>query len=141
MPILVATHREVVVIDVERGTSVSARGIGDRPTCLAADALVHGRAWCGTHRDGVVRTDDGGPVLAVSRSRRPADYGHRREPGRARRRLGGHGTGRSVAFGGRWYYVGADEPTGDIAVGLGMVVSAETGHASRSLDRVPPART
>jgi len=60
MPILVATDREVVVIDVERGTSVSARGIGDRPTCLAADALVHGRAWCGTHRDGVFRTDDGG---------------------------------------------------------------------------------
>lgn len=60
MPILVATDREVVVIDVERGTSVSARGIGDRPTCLAADALVHGPAWCGTHRDGVFRTDDGG---------------------------------------------------------------------------------
>src|ERR671911_197040 len=60
MPILVATDREVVVIDVERGTSVSARGIGDRPTCLAADTLVHGRAWCGTHRDGVFRTDDGG---------------------------------------------------------------------------------
>ena len=60
MPILVATDREVVVIDVERGTSVSARGISDRPTCLAADALVHGRAWCGTHRDGVFRTDDGG---------------------------------------------------------------------------------
>ena len=60
MPILVATDREVVVIDVERGTSVSAHGISDRPTCLAADALVHGRAWCGTHRDGVFRTDDGG---------------------------------------------------------------------------------
>ena len=60
MPILVATDREVVVIDVERSTSVSAHGISDRPTCLAADALVHGRAWCGTHRDGVFRTDDGG---------------------------------------------------------------------------------
>jgi hypothetical protein len=60
MPILVATDREVIVIDVERGTSVSARGIGDRPTCLAADALVHGRAWCGTHRDGVFRSDDAG---------------------------------------------------------------------------------
>jgi hypothetical protein len=32
MPILVATEREVVVIDVERGTSASAQGIGDRPT-------------------------------------------------------------------------------------------------------------
>ena len=60
MPILVATDREVVVIDIERGTSVSAHGISDRPTCLASDALVQGRAWCGTHRDGVFRTDDGG---------------------------------------------------------------------------------
>ena len=60
MPILVATDREVVVIDVERSTSVSAQGISDRPTCLAADGLVDGRAWCGTHRDGVFRTDDGG---------------------------------------------------------------------------------
>src|SRR5262249_10231196 len=51
---------EVIVIDVERDTSASAQGISDRPTCLAADALVHGRAWCGTHRDGVFRTDDGG---------------------------------------------------------------------------------
>ena len=40
MPILVATDREVIVIDVERGTSVLAQGISDRPTCLAADALV-----------------------------------------------------------------------------------------------------
>src|SRR5919109_5564135 len=60
MPILVATDREVVVIDVERGTSTSAQGISDRPTCLAADPLVQGRAWCGTHRTGVFRSDDGG---------------------------------------------------------------------------------
>jgi photosystem II stability/assembly factor-like uncharacterized protein len=60
MPILVATDRDVVVIDVERGASASAHGIGDRPTCLAADPLVHGRAWCGTHRGGVFRSDDGG---------------------------------------------------------------------------------
>src|SRR5688572_32977726 len=60
MPILVATDREVIVIDVERSTSVSAQGISDRPVCLAADALVPGRAWCGTHRDGVFRSDDGG---------------------------------------------------------------------------------
>jgi photosystem II stability/assembly factor-like uncharacterized protein len=60
MPILVATDREVVVIDVERGASAPAHGIGDRPTCLAADPLVHGRAWCGTHRGGVFRSDDGG---------------------------------------------------------------------------------
>jgi hypothetical protein len=60
MSILVATDREVVVIDVERGGSAPAQGIGDRPTCLAADPLVHGRAWCGTHRGGVFRSDDGG---------------------------------------------------------------------------------
>src|ERR671934_185250 len=60
MPILVATDREVVVIDIERGSSASVQGISDRPTCLAADSLVRGRAWCGTHRDGVFRTDDGG---------------------------------------------------------------------------------
>ena len=60
MPILVATDREVVVIDVERDASAPAHGIGDRPTCLAADPLVHGRAWCGTHRGGVFRSDDGG---------------------------------------------------------------------------------
>ena len=60
MPILVAAEREVVVIDVERGTSASARGIGDRPTCLAADPLVAGRAWCGTHGAGVFRSDDDG---------------------------------------------------------------------------------
>ena len=62
MPILVATEREVVVIDVERGRlRVSAAdGIVNRPTCLAADPLVPGRAWCGTHRAGVFRSDDGG---------------------------------------------------------------------------------
>jgi photosystem II stability/assembly factor-like uncharacterized protein len=60
MQFLVASEREVVVIDVERGTSASAPGIHDRPTCLAADPLVPARAWCGTHRDGVFRSDDGG---------------------------------------------------------------------------------
>ena len=57
---LVATDREVVVIDVERGTSASTQGISGRPTCLAADPLVRGRAWCGTHHAGVFRSDDGG---------------------------------------------------------------------------------
>ena len=60
MPILVATDREVVVIDVERDTSAPVHGIADRPTCLAADPIVHGRAWCGTSRGGVFRSDDGG---------------------------------------------------------------------------------
>ena len=60
MQILVATDREVLVIDAERGTSAPARGISDGPTCLAADALVQGRVWCGTHRGGVFRSEDGG---------------------------------------------------------------------------------
>ena len=60
MSILVATDRDVVFIDAERGTSASVQGISDRPTCLAADALVHERAWCGTHGDGVFRSDGGG---------------------------------------------------------------------------------
>jgi photosystem II stability/assembly factor-like uncharacterized protein len=60
MSILVATDREVVVSDVERGTSAPAHGIGDRPTCLATDPLVRGRASCGTHKGGVFRSDDRG---------------------------------------------------------------------------------
>src|SRR5262245_30209728 len=60
MALLVATDREVVVIDTERGGAVLAQGIGDRPTCLCADPLVAGRGWCGTHRGGVFRSDDGG---------------------------------------------------------------------------------
>src|SRR5688572_22262873 len=60
MPILVATDRDVLISDADGGTPVSAEGISDRPTCLVADALVQGRAWCGTHRDGVFRSDDGG---------------------------------------------------------------------------------
>jgi photosystem II stability/assembly factor-like uncharacterized protein len=60
MHLLVASDREIVLIDIERGTSATAKGIGDRPTCLAADSLVHGRAWCGTQRGGVFKSDDGG---------------------------------------------------------------------------------
>lgn len=60
MSILVATDREIIVFDVDGGESTLARGIDDRPTCLAADPLVEGRAWCGTRRDGVFRSDDGG---------------------------------------------------------------------------------
>jgi hypothetical protein len=44
MSILVATDREVVVVDLERGTTAPAHGIDDRPTCLAADPMLRGRA-------------------------------------------------------------------------------------------------
>jgi hypothetical protein len=60
MSIIVATDREILVSDIARGTLTTAQGISDRPTCLVADPLVSGRAWCGTHRGGVFRTDDGG---------------------------------------------------------------------------------
>jgi photosystem II stability/assembly factor-like uncharacterized protein len=60
MLILVATDREVVIVDVERGAGWPAHGIAGRPTCLSADPLVQKRAWCGTNRHGVFRTDDGG---------------------------------------------------------------------------------
>ena len=72
MPILVATDQDIVVVDVERGTSALAQGAGGHPTCLAADPLVPGRAWCGTHGAGVFRSDDGGrswqPVGLAARS-------------------------------------------------------------------------
>ncbi len=57
---LVATDREIVLFDIDRGTSASAHGLDGKPTCLAADPLVKGRAWCGTSRAGVFTTDDGG---------------------------------------------------------------------------------
>jgi hypothetical protein len=60
MVILVATDREILVMDVERGAGAPAHGIGGRPTCLTADPLSQGRAWCGTQRDGVFRSDDRG---------------------------------------------------------------------------------
>src|SRR5712671_3921232 len=47
-------------MDAERGPGARAHGIDGRPTCLTADPLVHGRAWCGTHRNGLFRTDDAG---------------------------------------------------------------------------------
>jgi photosystem II stability/assembly factor-like uncharacterized protein len=59
MLILVATDREVLVSVFDRGVSSPAQGIGDAPTCLAADRLSH-RAWCGTNRAGIFRSDDGG---------------------------------------------------------------------------------
>jgi hypothetical protein len=102
---------------------------------IPADPLVHGRAWCGTHRGGVFRSDDGGRswklvglsgrlIMAVTAS--PAE-----------RDVVWVGPERSVALSGRWNYVGADQPIGDIVLVVGVVLSAETGHSSCSLDRVP----
>jgi photosystem II stability/assembly factor-like uncharacterized protein len=56
--VLIASHADVFVVDVGRGDASVAAGIGKRrPTCLAADPLTPGRAWCGA-RDGVLRSDD-----------------------------------------------------------------------------------
>lgn len=60
MPILVASDSQLLIFDRRHGTWTVARGIADRPTCLAADPLVRGRAWCGTHTGGTFRTADGG---------------------------------------------------------------------------------
>lgn len=60
MTAVVATDRDIVLVDTERGTSVPARGIADRPAALAADPLVRGRVWCGTTRAGVFSSDDCG---------------------------------------------------------------------------------
>jgi photosystem II stability/assembly factor-like uncharacterized protein len=61
MPLLVATESRVLLLDDSRGTLHPAEGLDPaRPTCLAADPHVPGRAWCGTDRHGVFRSDDGG---------------------------------------------------------------------------------
>jgi photosystem II stability/assembly factor-like uncharacterized protein len=60
MRILIATDREVLAIDASRGTIDPSSGIADRPTCLTIDPLIQGRVWCGTHRGGVFKSEDGG---------------------------------------------------------------------------------
>src|SRR5262245_40937980 len=58
--IVVATESVVIVVDTQGGTTVTAEGLTDRPTCLAADPRKTGRAWCGTQRGGVFMSDDAG---------------------------------------------------------------------------------
>lgn len=60
MHVIVATQTDIVVIGAENEISTTARGPNEPPTCIAADPIVNGRAWCGTHRGGVFRSDDGG---------------------------------------------------------------------------------
>jgi photosystem II stability/assembly factor-like uncharacterized protein len=61
MTILVATRERLFAI--EPGTAALVE-VADLPTrrltCLAADPLAPGRAWCGTPGDGLRRGDDGG---------------------------------------------------------------------------------
>jgi photosystem II stability/assembly factor-like uncharacterized protein len=59
--VLVATGRAVLAIDPAAGSVRGTDGLGSElPTCLTADPLVPGRAWCGTHLGGVFRSDDAG---------------------------------------------------------------------------------
>ena len=60
MRVLVATESQVLVMDAEQGTMCPADLPSGRPTCLVGDPLVPGRAWCGTRKAGVFRSDDGG---------------------------------------------------------------------------------
>lgn len=61
MTLLVATGRDVLVVDPVRGAVERARGLDDRrPTCLAVDPHDTGRAWLGTQAGGVLRSQDGG---------------------------------------------------------------------------------
>lgn len=67
MTILVATRERLFAVEPETGALVEAADLPTRRlTCLAADPLAPGRAWCGTSGDGLWRSDDGG------RSWRPA---------------------------------------------------------------------
>ena len=61
MPLLVATRDRLLVVDPDtRALAEAADLAGRRLTCLAADPLAPGRAWCGTSGDGLWRSDDGG---------------------------------------------------------------------------------
>jgi photosystem II stability/assembly factor-like uncharacterized protein len=64
--VLVATPRGVVRVDVGVGSGVLSLGLDGRPTALAADPHVAGRAWCCTSRAGVFRTDDGGATWSTA---------------------------------------------------------------------------
>jgi len=59
--ILVATQSEILAVDADHGDVRRTTGLdGHRPTCLAADPHIPGRAWCGTKQGGVFRSDDRG---------------------------------------------------------------------------------
>jgi photosystem II stability/assembly factor-like uncharacterized protein len=64
---LVATATDVLALRPGGGAFVAGKGLGAaRPTCLAADPLVPGRAWCGTTDSGVYRSEDGGQTWVPS---------------------------------------------------------------------------
>lgn len=65
--LLLATDSHVLQVDAQEGDVRRGDGLGDhRPTCLAADPEDPERAWCGTVRGGVFRTEDGGASWSAS---------------------------------------------------------------------------
>jgi photosystem II stability/assembly factor-like uncharacterized protein len=60
MTLLVATQSAVLAFTPDGAVSRGGGLDGAHPTCLAADPRVPLRAWCGTNRGGVFRTDDAG---------------------------------------------------------------------------------
>jgi photosystem II stability/assembly factor-like uncharacterized protein len=61
MEILVATRERLLRVEAETGSVRQARDLAGRPlTCLAVGPGTAGRAWCGTSREGLWRTDDAG---------------------------------------------------------------------------------
>src|SRR5262245_65548402 len=128
MSILVATERNVIVIDVEQGTRSPARGLADRPTCLIADPLVQGRAWCGTHKGGLFRSDDGGGSWQAVGLRDRMIMTVIASP--VERDVVWVGTEPSEVW--------RSEKAGTLV--FGMVLSAKARYAPRPLDRVPPNR-
>ncbi len=71
--LLLATESRILVAEAPTGTGAppaeaeSSVGLdGARPTCLAVDPGHSGRAWCGTLRSGVFRTEDGGRSWRLS---------------------------------------------------------------------------
>lgn len=59
--LLLATGTRVFRVDPDRGTLEPGEGLIERePTSLAVDPHDPGRAWCGTRRAGVFRSEDGG---------------------------------------------------------------------------------
>lgn len=62
--ILVADDRTVRRVDPASGRVRGVRGLADRPTAVAWDPWVEGRAWCGTREAGVFRSEDAGESWA-----------------------------------------------------------------------------
>lgn len=60
MTLLVADHHTVLRGDPGDAELRAAEHLVGRPTSVAWDPHVPGRAWCGTRSDGVLRSDDGG---------------------------------------------------------------------------------